>query len=166
MTIRSFTIALAILASIPAPSPAQDLPSDAALIREFHETRPWLEKIVAMTRQDRGERISTDFVRFNDLIDPSDAERQKRLPDSRWAEYRRLFALARVPNGIGFSADGVYFYKVDVGLAGYGESKGFVWLAEPLPADRLDQPADAANPRFLDHFERIDDHWYLEHSRS
>ncbi len=160
-------VALALLASVPVPSRAQDLPTDAALMRDFHETRPWLEKIVAMARQERGvERISTEFVRLTDNLDPSHGERRKRFPDSRWAKYRRLFQLARVPNGIGFSAHRVYFYKADIGLAGYGESKGFVWLAEPLPADKLDQAADKTNARFLDHFQRIDHHWYLEHSRS
>ncbi|CAN5355579.1 hypothetical protein BH10PSE14_BH10PSE14_26490 [soil metagenome] len=107
------------------------------------------------------ERISTDFVRLTGNMSPSDAERRSRISDARWTEYKRLFAVARVPNGIGFSEGRVYFYKADIGLAGYGESKGFLWLAvstQPLP--------DEADGTSFDHFRRIAAHWYLEHSRS
>lgn len=157
LTLTALSLALA-----PAPTSPDRLPADSALLQDFRETRHSLEKIVAMARDERGvERISTEFVRLTRNMSPSDTERRSRISDARWTQYKHLFAVARVPNGIGFSEGRVYFYKADIGLAGYGESKGFLWLAEstPLPVDEKDGPG-------FDKFRRIAAHWYLEHSRS
>src|SRR4051812_11647578 len=77
------------------------LPSSEVLKNEFHSNRDHLDQIVRMSQQETGvERISTTFVRLTDDLSPSDDARRKRLSDSRWARYKKMFQAVGIPDGI------------------------------------------------------------------
>jgi hypothetical protein len=142
-----------------SPSP------DSTMIERFWRVRPDLEKVVAMTGQEHGlHRIATDFVQLDDDFAPTVAERRAQLSDDRWAEYRRLFRRARLPDGVSFGPERVYFFDYATGFAGSGERKGYVWSpVAPSPlVGSLDDAADKPGP--TDVFRHIDGPWYLEYT--
>lgn len=143
-------------------------PADKTMLDQFAANRNCFETIVQMAQAERGvERISPSFVRLHDNVMPTTGERRALLPDERWNTYKTLFRCAHVAGGIGIGS-GVYFYAYDAGLAGSGQSKGYLW-SESLTGrlvKTLDGPLDAGQDGSVDAFRHIDGQWYLEFSSS
>ena len=131
------------------------LPSDARLIRRFHQRRNSLEKLRRMAREDRLKgRIHAGY--YDD----------KKLPEPRVREYRALMADSGVvrlwPNE---DERSIEFLVDAVGVLDVGTYKGYVWSIKPQHpiVDSLDESCSDWAPagRFCHASRHLDGDWWL-----
>ena len=76
-------------------------PSDNTLVKRFGKHRDELEQLVQMANQDAQlNKIGPDLVRTFEGKEYAAHEAEKVLSETRWAEYRRLFKVAGLNEGL------------------------------------------------------------------
>jgi hypothetical protein len=142
--------------------------SDAELRANFAGHRPAFQRLLAMAQEDqRFFRVAHDWVGIPDLPN-EDAARA--MPPARWAEYRRLFREADLPEGMSRRVEVaglVLFWSSAVGILG-GSAKGYAHSTEELQPQvaSLDDPVQLQFSRDLRgrverRFVPLGDGWYL-----
>ena len=137
----AIVVALAATACTGEAGRAQHL-EDAALRANFSAHRPAFERLLVMAREDRRFfRVADTWVGIHDL---SNEQAAKAMPPARWAEYRRLFREADLPEGMSnpHGEPGlVLFYSSAQGILG-GSIKGYAHADQALEPQvpSLDDP--------------------------
>ena len=130
------------------------------MIQNFITHRSEFEKLLAMVTTDKYlQRVGAAWT------DPKDPKGIGVTPE-RIAEYRRLFAICRVPHGFeAFHRDEeIQFIATAAGLATGGSSKSYVYRFDPpLPAETV-AVIDTYRPkdnRSYTIYRQIEGKWYL-----
>jgi hypothetical protein len=161
----SATASLALLAA--CRSSAAKLPPDSELERAFRAHQSTFETLVRMMREDgKLWRISHGFASVLGssgvpaTITPHD------LSAERWSEYRRLFVVAGLRDGLirerTPACEGIFFPSAIRNVGSDSVEKGYAWLpaAPPDVRQSLDSiDLAAVKPRTV--FKRLSGNWYL-----
>jgi hypothetical protein len=152
------------------------LPSDDYLIQNFNQHRQELDKLLDMAHADHEViRIAPDFTRLESTWQWPRPLDQLGFSEERWDEYKQLFKVTGLTNGIESSEEGSIFFSVSAtGLGnGHGRDKGYVYLSDKavkgissLPSldDAAIEKFFAQDPRWNGHamlFRHLNGRWYL-----
>lgn len=143
-------------------------PSDAEVIQEFSQERESFDTLLRLIKEENQvSRVSHDFIWIDGMQNVPDAEIERYLPPSRYAEYRRLFDVLKLEGGIIRYEDGsVGFIRSSSGLVTSGSSKELLWSSKAeIPALAETDPRsleDACEPKTgCFSARRLDSNWYL-----
>jgi hypothetical protein len=145
MNPRSFARRLLYAAAVSVvggSSGCTDPPSDAELIKEFHEHRAEYQRLLTMFREDRGlGRIAPTFTRPANFFSGAPLPTSPDISGARLEEYRALFRRLSLEAGVEGYDDKriIEFLRYGEGFgAGLGGSGKGLAFSDSLPPD---QPA-------------------------
>lgn len=137
-------------------------PTDRHVIAGFERHRAEYEQIVALAEQDRHlETINRTWYRTL-AGDYYESPQAGLLSEQRWSQYRRLFDVLQLDEGISIADGSIYFLRSCVGLSVSGSTKGIAYFTQP-PATACEgssyRPGDVA---FEDTcYRHLSGKWYL-----
>lgn len=145
-------------------------PSDAELIKNFHEHRPGFDELIQMFTSDQGlGRVGADFTRSSSFFEKctganSWSSNETGVDDDRLREYRKRFATLGLPKGIEGYCDKehIWLYASTRGLSVTGSSKGYVYVTK-MPSPVVESLDDywSADGKSFTAFRHVEGNWYL-----
>ncbi len=143
-------------------------PADVALEKIFRQHEAEFSRLVVMSRADsRVMRIAPNFTWLTDNASWPRSGDELGFSQERWDEYRQLFRMLGLKDGLVRYADAdlIYLFASSKGLVTGGSGKGYVYSERDLTptTDSLDQ----VPPELLQSsvhkivYKRIEPNWYL-----
>jgi hypothetical protein len=143
------------------------LPTDGQLALVFRENKALFERLVGMVQSDANMvRIDPSFTWTTHSVAWPRPERELGIAKERWDEYRRIFALLRLKQGVLRRPDDepavIYFIADSKGLVVAGSMKGYSWSEASLSprCKSLDVPPRSSSEEGRC-FKPIAKNWYL-----
>lgn len=147
------------------PSLDNPHPADHELEAMFKAHQEEFETLVKMSDVDeRVIRIAPDFTWLKTNVNWPRPESEWGISKERWDEYRRLFKVVKLQDGLDRDEKGdrVYFIASSQGLITNGSAKGYAFArvdVNPL-VQSLDTPTSWPRDKRV-FYKRLSDNWYL-----